>query len=52
MSISLWDLSALCGLPVVGEPFDEYFPSNEVLKKMGLAWRVLDIWGKIRVKPK
>lgn len=50
MSITLWDLKVICGLPVQGEPVDEYLPSNDAFEDMDLAGRVWRIWGRLGKK--
>lgn len=43
MSITLWDLKGLCGLPVCGAPFDECTPPNAVLSQNPLAMKIIDL---------
>jgi hypothetical protein len=52
MSISLWDLSALCGLPVQGAEVDEYLPTNKAFAAMDLANRVWNIWSRLSINDK
>ncbi|KAL5979306.1 hypothetical protein ACLOJK_019204 [Asimina triloba] len=43
MSITLWYPRGICGLPVMGEPFDEFMPPNSILEASPLVCRVLDV---------
>ena len=41
MSITLWDLKGVCGLPVCGATFDECTPSNFIFSKNPIALKVV-----------
>jgi Plant mobile domain len=43
MSITLWDLKQLTGLPIHGLPYDEYIP----LEKNGSLWHIFDAYNRL-----
>ncbi|KAL6006297.1 hypothetical protein ACLOJK_040343 [Asimina triloba] len=47
MSVTLWDLKGVCGLPVHGAPLDECTPPNTVLCQNRLALKVIDVLEKV-----
>lgn len=52
MSISFLDLRILRGLPIQGEPVDEYTPTNAEFALMDLPRRLFDIWSRVTIHGK
>ena len=47
MSLTLWDLKGICGLPIMGAPFDECTPSGAVLRENRLIPKIMDVLNQL-----